>query len=165
MDIDKAPLLEKFVDGVGGQGAHAEHGLEGVGPGPQMGDGAQELKAVALLLQGIVRGRGALHGDLCGLDLKGLLGLRRGHKGSLYNDGGSHAKLGYLGEVRQGVVVNHLHGLKIGSVADNDESERLGIPKASHPSSDGNLLVQEGLRLLINFSYSSQIHDCTLLLS
>ena len=37
--IDKIPLLEILMDGVGDQGADPEHGLEGVGPGPQVGDG------------------------------------------------------------------------------------------------------------------------------
>ena len=58
VDIHEVPLLEELVNGVGGQAADAEYGLEHIGAGAQVGHGAQELHAVALLLQGIVGGGG-----------------------------------------------------------------------------------------------------------
>ena len=108
MHVDEVSLLEKLVDGVGDQGAHAEHGLERVGSGTQVGDGAQILQAVALLLKRIVGAGCALHGDLRGLDLEGLLRLRGGHQGSLHDDGGSHVHVADLIEVCKIIVVNHL---------------------------------------------------------
>ncbi len=54
--VDKAAFVEKFVDGIGSDRTHAEDSAEGVGAGAQMRDAAQELKRVALFLQGIIRG-------------------------------------------------------------------------------------------------------------
>ena len=56
MDVDEVPFLEKLVDGVGDHAPHAEHGLEGVGPGTQVGHGAQVLQGVPLGLNGEVGG-------------------------------------------------------------------------------------------------------------
>lgn len=44
------------------------------------------LKAVAFFLQRVVGIGNALHQHLIRLDLKGLLGLRRRHQGSLYDN-------------------------------------------------------------------------------
>ena len=41
MHIDKAPVLEEGMDGVGGHGAHPEGGGKEVGPGPKMLYGPQ----------------------------------------------------------------------------------------------------------------------------
>ena len=90
VDVDEAPVLEEAVDGVGGGAAHPEGGGEQVGPGPQVLDGAQELHAVALLLQGVVGGGGALHRDGGGLHLKGLLGIGGEHHGATDDQGGAH---------------------------------------------------------------------------
>ena len=79
MDIDKVPLLEILVDGVGDQRPHAEHCLKGVGPGTEMGNGPQILKAVALFLQRVIGSGRALHLHRVGLDLKRLLGLGRAY--------------------------------------------------------------------------------------
>ena len=68
------------MDGVGRHAAHPEGGGEQVGAGAQMLDGAQELHGVALLLQRIVGGGGALHGDLGSLQFKGLLGVGGEHQ-------------------------------------------------------------------------------------
>ena len=43
--IDKALLLEKFMDRIGDQGTHTEHRLEGIGPGAQMGDGPSDTQS------------------------------------------------------------------------------------------------------------------------
>ena len=63
VDIYEATALEELVDGGGRHAADPEGGGEQVGAGPQMLDGPQELHAVALFLQGIVRGGLALHLD------------------------------------------------------------------------------------------------------
>ena len=39
MDINKALLLEIFMDRIGDQGTDTEHRLERIGPGAQMGNG------------------------------------------------------------------------------------------------------------------------------
>ena len=80
MDIHKVPLLEELVDSHGCQAANPKYSLEGVGSGTKMGDGAQELHAVTLGLQGEIAGGGTLYGDLLGLNLKGLLGIGGQHQ-------------------------------------------------------------------------------------
>ena len=58
--VDETPRAEKVVGGEGEGGADAPHGADGVGARAQVGDGAQELKRVSLLLQGVrVRRAGA----------------------------------------------------------------------------------------------------------
>ena len=94
MDVHKAPLLEELVDGEGRHRANTEYRGEGVGPGTQVGDGPQVLQRMALLLERIVRSRGALHFDLRGLELDGLLGLRGIDQGAGDDQRRAHILLG-----------------------------------------------------------------------
>ena len=79
VDVEEALLLEEVVDRPADAVADAGDGAEGVGPRPQVGDGAQELEGVALLLQRIgLRIGPAVDGDASGVDLGRLsLGRRR----------------------------------------------------------------------------------------
>src|SRR5699024_11615969 len=140
--IDKSLLLEEFVDGVGCKGSYPEHSLEGVCPGAQMSDGPQVLKAVALLLQRVVRSGSPLHLHGLSLDLKRLLCLGRSHQCSLHDDGSSHVQLGDLCKVVHAVMVHHLQGLKERAVIYHDEPEGLGVPDAAHPAAHSHLFVQ-----------------------
>ena len=90
------------MDGEGGHGAHAEGRGEQVRPGAQVGHRAQELHAVALLLQGILRGGGAFHFNGIGLDLQGLLGLGGQDDLAVDDEGSAHVLLGDLLVVFQG---------------------------------------------------------------
>ena len=127
--VDEALLLEEAVDGVGRGAAHPECGREGVGAGAQMGHGAQKLNAVALFLQGIVGGAAAEDGDLVGVDLKGLLGLRGQHDAALHFQAGVGAGLGDLGVVFQLVgLKNHLQALEAAAVGQLNEADLFGIP-------------------------------------
>ena len=51
VDVEEAALLEELVDRVAHAVPHAGHGAEGVRARPQVGDRAEELERVALLLQ------------------------------------------------------------------------------------------------------------------
>ena len=137
------------MDGIGNQGTYAEYSLEGVCSGTQMGNGAQILKGVAFLLQRVIRCGGSLYRNFCGLDLKGLLCLRRSHQSTLYNDSCSYTQPGYLLKVLQRVVINGLQRLKIGSIADDDEAEGLGISQAANPAADGYFLIHILIRMLV----------------
>ena len=61
MDVYKALFLKILMNGVSDQGAHPEHRLERVGSGAEMGDGAQILEGMALLLQRIIRAGRTFH--------------------------------------------------------------------------------------------------------
>ena len=141
MDVDEVPLLEELVDGVGDQAPHPEHGLEGVGSGPQVGHGTEEFQAVALLLEGVVGGGGALHGDFRGLELKGLLGVGGLHQGALDDQRCAHVELGDGLEVLHGVVVDHLEGVKIRAVGEDDEAKGLAGADAAHPAAHFDFLA------------------------
>ena len=54
MDVEEAALLEKAVDGEAQGVAHPRHRAEGVGARPQVGDLAQKLEGVPLLLERVV---------------------------------------------------------------------------------------------------------------
>lgn len=75
MHIDEVPILEKAVDGMGRQGPDPEHRRKGVAAGPQVGDGAQILQRVPLLLEGVIAVGFRLDDDALRLDLIGLLGF------------------------------------------------------------------------------------------
>ena len=153
VDVDEAPVLEEGVDGVGRHAAHPEGGGEQVGAGPQVLDGAQVLHAVALLLEGVVGGGGALHRDGGGLDLQGLLGLGGEDHRAGDDEGGAHVLPGDLLIVGQDVGVHDdLQVLEAGAVVELDEAEGLHVPDGAGPAADGDrlpaelLLVGENLR-------------------
>ena len=117
MNIDEAPFVEKFVQSEGRFGTDSEHSVEGVGARTEMGNGAQEFKGVALVLQGIIGGGGALHLDLLRLQLKGLFGFGRQHKRSGGHKGGTQILPGDLLVIRKLFgLQNDLEILKIGAV-------------------------------------------------
>ena len=125
MHIHKSSLLEKFVDGVGDQGTHPEHRLEGVGSGPQVGHCPQILHGMTFLLQRIIRSGSPFHIHLHRLNLKRLLCLGRSHQGTPHHNGGSHVQPGYLVKVFHGVMVYNLQGFKKGSIVENNKTEGL----------------------------------------
>ena len=138
---------------MGRHAPHPEGGGEQVGAGPQVLDGAQVLHAVALLLEGVVRGGGALHGDGVGLDLQRLLGP--GGEDHLTGDdkGGAHVLPGdLLVIVQHAGVHDDLKVLEAGAVVELNEAEGLHVPDGAGPAADGDrlpaelLLVGENLR-------------------
>ena len=142
MDIDEAPVLKEAVDGVGGHRPHPEGGGEQVGPGPQMLDGAQELHAVALFLQGIVGGGGALHRDGGGFHLQRLLGLGGKRHRPLNGEGGPHVLPGDLLVIVQNVGVHDdLKVLKAGAIVELNKPEGLHVPDGSGPAHNGDGLA------------------------
>ena len=140
MDIDEAPLLEELVDGVGRHAAHPEGGGEQVGAGAQVLDGAQELHGVALLLQRIVGGGGALHGDLGSFQLKGLLGVGGEHQLAGDDEGGAHILLGDLVVVGQRAPVHdHLQVVEAAAIVQGDEAKGLHVAQRAHPAGHSQL--------------------------
>ena len=73
VEVEEPSIVEVFMDGESHGVAQAQHTAEIVGAGTQMGDFAEELHRVTLLLQGILLGvGGAVNLDGVGLDLHGL---------------------------------------------------------------------------------------------
>ena len=96
MSIDEAVVVEKLMDGKGRLAPNPEYSGEGVGPGPQMGDGAQIFQGVTLFLKRVVRGGSALQQDLTGVDLEGLLGFRGEQEPAADGDGAAYVIFGNL---------------------------------------------------------------------
>ena len=144
LDIDEAPALEELVDGVGRRGADAEGSGEQVGAGAQMLDSTQELHAVALLLQGVIRGGLALHLDGVGLHLQRLLGVRCQHHGTADDQGRSHVLRGDLLIIIQLLGGHdHLQILKAGAVVQLDEAKGLHVADGTRPAADGDLFAAQ----------------------
>jgi len=99
---------------------------------------------VALFLQGIVRSGDALHGDLGGLQLQRLLGIRcQGH-----NAGDDQGRAYVLGGdvliVREGLCLHHhLKIAEAGAVVKLDEAEGFHIPDGAGPAAHGDLLAAQ----------------------
>ncbi len=149
MHVHKAPLRKESVEQLRRQRADAEHRVEGVRPGTQVGDGAQVFEGVALFLQGIVGGAQAHHFDLGGLELKGLLHAGGGHQITLGPDGAAQRHLQRVGEVRRLAVLQHdLQVFEVGAVVQLDKAERLAVAHGAHPAGNGNVGQGLGGRLM-----------------
>ena len=151
MYVDEIALLEELVDRVGDQTADAEHGLEGVGSGSQMGHGAEVLQRVTLRLDGIVGRRGTLHSHGDGLDLKGLLGVRGHLDLALHDQGRADVDLCHLGKVIQSVGDHDLNGLEVGAVGQHDKTKGLGSSPVSYPTADLHVLARVGVHVAVEF--------------
>ncbi len=139
VNVDEAPVLEEAVDGVGSHAAHPEGGGEQVGAGTQVLDGAQVLHAVALLLQGVVRGGGALHRDGGSLHLQGLLGPRRERHRAGDHESRAHILSGDLFIVVQRTGVHDdLEVFETGAVVELNEAEGFQIPDGAGPAHDSD---------------------------
>ena len=163
VDVDKVPILEKLMDGHGCQGADAKHRLEGVGAGPQMGDGAKKFHGVALGLQGIVAGGGAFHLHPGSLNFKGLLAAGGQHYVAGDDEGSTDIDFGNLLEVLNLIVIDHLNGGEIGAVVEDDEAKLLAGPTVSDPTSDLHFFVSVSFCVFEQFSDRNQFHSRGLL--
>ena len=144
--IDEAPALEELMHRVGRHGADAERGGKQVGAGTEVLDGAQELHAVALLLQGVIRRGLALYLDAVGLHLQGLLGIRRQHHGALDDQRRAHVLCGdilIVGQLLGGH--DHLQIFEAGAVVQLDEAKGLHVADGACPAAHGHVLAAQGL--------------------
>ena len=140
MGVDKAPVIEELVDGVGRYRAHPEDGAVGVAPGTQVLDGAQVFQGVLFLLEGIFRGGAPFHLDGNGVDLKGLLGVWGEQDVAPDHQGSTHVLLCNL------IVVfhhrgfkNHLEVLEGGAVVQLNKAQGLALPDGLDPAAHCHL--------------------------
>ncbi len=139
MKMEKPLVPEEVVHGEGGLRADAEKRPVFVRSRPQVGDRAQELVGVTLLLQrkGFRVGH-AQQAQSRGLDLPLLAGAGGLHEGTRYLQGRSGADI--LEQVKGwgAFVHDHLHVLKAGAVVDLQKGESLGIAPGADPAFDQN---------------------------
>ena len=134
VDVEEAALLEEAVDRRGEDVAHAEDGADGVAARAQVGDLAQELHRVTLLLKGVGGRVGvAIHFDHARLQLYRLPGARRGHQ--LAADAqarpGRHPSEGF--RRHHAGLHHHLQVTEAGAIVHLDEVDASAIAPRFHP--------------------------------
>ena len=142
MDVEEALFLEEIVDRAADAVPHPGDGAEGVGPRPQVGDGAEELKGMLLLLQRIGFGIGpAVYGDAAGLDFGGLaLAGRRLQQPADADAATGGEPLDFRFVVGQGGLGHHLDVAETRAVVEFDKAEAgLRVAAGAHPA------LQKGL--------------------
>ena len=148
--VHKTSLLEETVHGVGNAAAHAEHGPESVGARTQVGNRAQVLESMALLLHWEVFIGRAVDDDLRSLNLPALTFARRGNHRSPHADTGTGA-LGFRsGKGRRAFVDNNLQALQAGTVVQSEKRDAFAAPHRAQPPlyedlSQGILCIQHSL--------------------
>jgi len=141
MDVVEAALLEELVHGEGHPVADAGHGAEGIGPGAEVGDLAEEFEGVRLLLQWIaVRGRLADDGQGADPDFQLLAGGRGGDEAALDADAGARRDAGELGGrgCCRGLVEDALHVPHARAVVHFEEHRGLGLALGADPALNGH---------------------------
>ena len=121
--IDEASLHEEGVDRICDQRADAVCRRKCVGAGTKVRDSSEILKAVALLLQRIIRGGSSFQLDLLHLHLQGLLRIRGQHYFAGRDDRRTDIHLRDLGEILQVAAVHQLQVLEAGAVCQRNESD------------------------------------------
>ena len=157
VEIVEAVPVEILVDGVGHGVTDAEHGAEGVGARTQVGDVAQELQRVALLLQGVAVGIGrAVDLDVRSLHLDALPRAGRGHEPAVHTDAGprGHGFEPLFGDLLQ--IDHHLYVRNARPVVQGNEGHVLVSALGAHPAFDHHVGVHgSGLQ---NFYDSLRFH-------
>ena len=154
VDIDEVTLLEEAVNGVGRQGADAEHGLEGVCPRAQMGNGPQVFHACgAWAARGSPAWQGPSTATLLRLDLKGLLGVGRQDELARHDERRADVQLGDGGKIFQRVMIDDLHRCEKRPVREHNKAKGLGRPQIAHPAAKCHRLVRIRSRVLVKLTY------------
>ena len=158
MEIVETVVVEILVDGIGHGVTDAEHRAEGVRARTQVGDIAQELQRVSLLLQGIALGIGrTVNLDLFGLHLDALSRARRCDQTAVDTDAGARGD-GFellLGDFRQ--IDHHLYIIYARPVVQGDERHVLVPALGAHPAFDDDVGVHDAR--LQNFCDSLRFHS------
>ncbi len=148
VEVEEAALVEEGVDGHGHVVAQAHDGAEGVGAQAQVAYLAQELHAVALLLEGVGVGVGfAVDDDTFGLHLDGLA------RALALDELALHADAGTGGDALQlffelGGVGDDLYVVDDTTVVHGQEGDVLVAALGAHPAFDTNRCADEGRHIL-----------------
>ena len=135
VEIVESVFVEIFVDGVSHGVTDAEHRAERVGARTQVGDFAQKLQRMPLLLQGIALGVGrTVNLDFFGLHLDALPRARRSHQTAVDAETGArgHGLELLLGDFGQ--IDHHLYITYARPVVQGDERHVLVTALGAHPA-------------------------------
>ena len=124
-----------------------------------MRDLSQELHAVTLLLQRVVRIRPRLYHDFSRLDLKRLLCIRREHESTRYLQSCRDRSLCYIFKiVKEFSLINDLHRLEKSSVVQFYESEFIRASVRSYPAAHSYLTVRMKQTFSVQAFYFNVFH-------
>ena len=161
MDVQEAALLKELVDREGKRVAHAEDGAEGIRAPAQVADLAQELEAVALLLQRVLRWiRRPEHAHRLRLELDRLLGVRGCDELAVDLDAGSgrHQRELAVGDLAG--LDHDLQVLEAAVVAQLDEMDALAVAPSLDPAARGDAPTsgpcQEITHVVAGFQHARQ---------
>ena len=125
---------------------------------------AQEFHAVALLLQGVVRRGRALDGYAAGLELKGLLCVRRQHQRAVHYQRRADVLMGDLIIIFKRAALKHdLQRLEAASVVKLDKAKILHVADGPDPAAYCHALPAECGGIGKNARYLLTFHKHTLL--
>ena len=141
MGIDKAPLMEKFMDGKGRFAAHTESGVEQVGARAQMGDGAEIFHRMTLFLQGIIGGALPFHPQAFHLDFNGLIALGLGDSALNFHRSTHRQSPAHVIN-RLAAGADQLNVLYHRAVVEFHKGAGLHIPHRAHPALEMHLFPQ-----------------------
>ena len=114
-------------------------------------DRAQEFHAVTLFLQRVVRRGGALHGDLRGLELEGLLGLGREHERTAHDQGSANVLAGDLIVIVElSPLEDDLQRFEAAAVVELGKAEVLHVAYGADPAAYRDLPAVKGRRVGVN---------------
>ena len=146
MDVAVAVGVEVLVDGLGQLIADGKDRLEVAGADTEVGDGAEVLQGMALLLEGIVGG--ALTQDGQGLHVHLDPVAVGGDDGTRSGEGRAHGHgVAVDALVHLLLVDDQLKAAEAGAVVDLQEGDVLGISGGTHPAADDGGGTHEGLGL------------------
>ena len=124
-----------------------------------MGNGAEVLNGVALLLEGVIRCGRTFQSNGCRVDFKRLLCIGSFNNLTLNDNGGAYIELGNLVEIRQRIIINDLYRFKIGTVGENEKAKLFGVADASYPAADRNVGCVNGISFAEQGSYGCEFHN------
>ena len=142
MDVIETTVLEELVDGMGEPRAHAEQRAVFIGARPQVGDGAQELVGMPLLLQRVILGTGPDDRDAIGLDFPTLPAPGRGDEPAFYGNRRAGAEVFDLGIIAEPGLRDDLDASQARPVVKLKKRESLRVPAGPDPALDEHPLAR-----------------------
>ena len=143
--VNKPAFLEKAMDRVSRDRPHPEDRAKGIGPRPEMGDGPQEFKGMALFLQRVIGGGSSFDLDGGGVHFTGLFGFRGQNQFPFDAQRSSHVLMDNLLKVLKRIPFrNDLQISLTAAVVEFDERQRFGFTQGAHPAAYRKRLPGEG---------------------
>ncbi|CDA77466.1 unknown [Clostridium sp. CAG:242] len=142
MCVNKAALIEEFVDCKCCYRTNTEYCAEGVGSRSQMSDGAQKFNRMTFFLKRIIWGGKSFDCDFVSMDFIWLFCFRCQNQLTFYNNGSTNVELAdFIKIFHLAIFKYYLQILEAGTVIQFDKAQVFGCSDGSAPSSHSQLLI------------------------